>query len=115
MLILHERSEQWVFPVEEVLGVHRLPMHGPTAGSLDVWKSRRLLPVGLHLGGPHGRLPGRDSIPLGVKECLQVSGDLSGFSLYELFRTEAESQTAILNEGILALEQSGSSRPPSNR
>ena len=38
-----------------------------------------------------------------------MSGDLSGFSLYELFRTEAESQTAILNEGILALEQSGSS------
>ena len=25
MLILHERSEQWVFPVEEVLGVHALP------------------------------------------------------------------------------------------
>ena len=38
-----------------------------------------------------------------------MSGDLSGFSLYELFRTEAESQAAILNEGILALEQSGSS------
>ena len=38
-----------------------------------------------------------------------MSGDLSGFSLYDLFRTEAESQTAILNEGILALEQSGSS------
>jgi two-component system sensor histidine kinase and response regulator WspE len=37
-----------------------------------------------------------------------VSGDLSGFSLYELFRTEAESQAAILNDGILALEQSGS-------
>jgi chemotaxis-related protein WspD len=26
MIILHERSEHWVFPVEEVLGVHRLPM-----------------------------------------------------------------------------------------
>ena len=26
MLILHDRSEQWVFPVEEVLGVHRLPV-----------------------------------------------------------------------------------------
>ncbi len=37
-----------------------------------------------------------------------MSGDLSGFSLYDLFRTEAESQTAILSEGILALEQSGS-------
>ena len=36
-----------------------------------------------------------------------MSDDLSGFSLYELFRTEAESQAAILNEGILALEQSG--------
>ena len=109
MLILHERSEQWVFPVEEVLGVHRLPMHGPAAGSLHVWKSRRLLSVGFHLGESHSRLPGRNSIPLGVKECLQVSGDLSGFSLYDLFRTEAESQTAILSEGILALEQSGSS------
>ena len=38
-----------------------------------------------------------------------MSDDLSGYSLYELFRTEAESQTAILNEGILALEQSGNS------
>jgi chemotaxis-related protein WspD len=28
MLILHERSEQWVFPVEAVLGVHRLPVTG---------------------------------------------------------------------------------------
>jgi chemotaxis-related protein WspD len=26
MLILHDRSEQWIFPVEEVLGVHRLPV-----------------------------------------------------------------------------------------
>jgi chemotaxis-related protein WspD len=26
MLIIHERSEQWVFPVEAVLGVHRLPV-----------------------------------------------------------------------------------------
>jgi chemotaxis-related protein WspD len=26
MLILHERSEPWVFPVEEVLGVHPLPI-----------------------------------------------------------------------------------------
>ncbi len=25
MLILHERAEQWVFPVDEVMGVHRLP------------------------------------------------------------------------------------------
>ena len=28
MLIIHERSEQWVFPVEAVLGVHRLPATG---------------------------------------------------------------------------------------
>ena len=36
-----------------------------------------------------------------------MSDDLSGFSLYDLFRTEAESQTAILSEGILTLESSG--------
>lgn len=35
-----------------------------------------------------------------------MSDDLSGYSLYELFRTEAESQAAVLSEGILALENS---------
>ncbi len=33
-----------------------------------------------------------------------MSDDLSGFSLMELFRLEAESQTAILSSGVLALE-----------
>lgn len=31
--------------------------------------------------------------------------DLSGFSMMDLFRTEVEAQTAILNEGLLAIEQ----------
>ncbi len=31
--------------------------------------------------------------------------DLSGFSMMDLFRTEAEAQTAILNEGLLAIER----------
>ncbi|AGA28990.1 Hpt domain-containing protein [Singulisphaera acidiphila] len=38
-----------------------------------------------------------------------VSDDLSGFSMMELFRTEAESQTAILSEGLLAVETSDGS------
>ena len=33
-----------------------------------------------------------------------MSDDLSGFSLMELFRLEAESQTAILSSGVLAIE-----------
>ena len=33
-----------------------------------------------------------------------MSGDLSGFSMFELFKTEAVSQTAALNEGLLAIE-----------
>ena len=33
-----------------------------------------------------------------------MSDDLSGFSLMDLFRSEAEGQTAILSEGLLALE-----------
>lgn len=34
-----------------------------------------------------------------------MSSDLGGFSLMELFRTEAESQTAVLSEGVLRLER----------
>ena len=39
-----------------------------------------------------------------------MSDDLSSFSMMELFRTEAESQTAILSEGLLALEGTDGSR-----
>lgn len=38
-----------------------------------------------------------------------MSDDLSGFSMMELFRTEAESQTAILSEGLLNVENSDGS------
>ncbi|MFM7107736.1 MAG: Hpt domain-containing protein, partial [Planctomycetaceae bacterium] len=34
-----------------------------------------------------------------------MSGDLSGLSMQELFRLEAESQTAVLSAGILAIEE----------
>ena len=34
-----------------------------------------------------------------------MADDLSGFSMLELFRLEAESQTAILSTGILAVEE----------
>ena len=33
-----------------------------------------------------------------------MSGDLSGFSMMELFRMEAESHTATLSAGLVALE-----------
>ena len=36
--------------------------------------------------------------------------DLSGFSMMDLFRTEAETQTAILNEGLLEIEKDPTSR-----
>src|SRR5262249_51107623 len=39
-----------------------------------------------------------------------VSGDLSGFSLMELFRMEAEGHTATLSTGLVALE-GGSAAP----
>jgi two-component system sensor histidine kinase and response regulator WspE len=39
-----------------------------------------------------------------------MSDDLSGFSLMDLFRSEADGQTALLTEGLLALEGDG---PPS--
>ena len=39
-----------------------------------------------------------------------MSGDLSGFSLMELFRMEAESHTATLSAGLVSLE--GTSAAP---
>jgi len=36
--------------------------------------------------------------------------DLSGFSMMDLFRTEAETQTAILNEGLLEIEKDPTSQ-----
>ena len=45
-----------------------------------------------------------------------MSDDLSGFSLMDLFRSEADGQTALLTEGLLALEGEAPPRPPrSNR
>ncbi len=40
-----------------------------------------------------------------------MSDDLSGFSLMDLFRSEADGQTALLTEGLLALEGSGIPSP----
>ncbi|MFM9011288.1 MAG: Hpt domain-containing protein, partial [Planctomycetota bacterium] len=34
-----------------------------------------------------------------------MADDLSGFSMLELFRLEAESQTAVLSNGVLAIEE----------
>ena len=33
-----------------------------------------------------------------------MSDDLSGFSLMDLFRSEADGQVALLTEGLMALE-----------
>ena len=33
-----------------------------------------------------------------------MSGDLSGFSIFELYKSEADSHVAALNEGLLAIE-----------
>ena len=40
-----------------------------------------------------------------------MSDDLSGFSLMDLFRSEADGQTALLTEGLLALEGEGVPSP----
>ena len=34
-----------------------------------------------------------------------MTEDLSGFSMLELFRLEAESQTSVLSSGVLAIEE----------
>src|SRR5690242_4462830 len=61
------------------------------------------------LSGPGiSRVFGRHSRPYGIRrpseESGAVSSDLSGFSLLELFRMEAETYTATLSTGLVALE-----------
>src|SRR6185436_13602136 len=58
--------------------------------------------------GDAGRLPGRQPARLPTREDLAMSDkkdDLSQFSMLDLFRMEADSQTQILTDGLLAFER----------
>src|SRR5262245_44955483 len=53
---------------------------------------------------PADRDAGRGACVHGASELGAVKSDLSGFSMMELFRMEAESHTATLSAGLIALE-----------
>src|SRR5450830_961334 len=68
------------------------------------------LPVLCHHRGRHAhRLPGHGADRLSTCETITMSqdqhGDLSAFSMLDLFRMEADSQTQILTDGLLAMER----------
>ena len=89
------------------------PARPAPEGPLDPGQpGRELQPGRLRLGrGAERRRPRRAPGLRGAPEDGGMSDDLSGFSLMDLFRSEADGQVALLTEGLLALEGSGAPSP----
>ena len=112
LVVLRDRDQAatWAFPADEVLGVQHVPrtqwrgvpstLVNPAVGFSQAVLSWNGLSIGL-LDEERGLL--------GIAEPWTVSEDLSGFSMIELFRMEAESHTATLSAGLVALEGTSAS------
>ena len=113
LVVIRQDSETWAFPADEVVGVHRvardrLQKTPSTLATLD----RQLQPGRLRLGRrAERRRPRRAQGLRRAPEDGSMSDDLSGFSLMDLFRSEADGQIALLTEGLLALEGEASPSP----
>ena len=103
-----ERSETWVFPAEEVLGVHRLPRGqmrsvSSALANPDVSFSQAIL----SWRDRSVSFLDEQRVFAALEEHRAMSDDLSGFSMMDLFRMEAEERLSVLSQGLVALEGSG--------
>ena len=112
LVVIRQGPDRWTFPAEEVVGVQAVPMDRLEKRPLDARQpGRQLQPGGLRLGlGAERRRDGRTPDFPGPPEDGRMSDDLSGFSLMDLFRSEAEGQTALLSEGLWPWSKAGSPR-----
>ena len=102
----HRSAETWAFAADEVLGVRRVPRSQWRSVPVDADQSGRWFQSGcLVMGWPQHRPARRTADLHSASESQAMSGDLSGFSLMELFRMEAESHTATLSAGLVSLEE----------
>ena len=103
-----ERSETWVFPAEEVLGVHRLARGqmrsvSSTLANPDVSFSQAIL----SWQDRSVSFLDEQRVFAALQEHRAMSDDLSGFSMMDLFRMEAEERLSVLSQGLVALEGTG--------
>ena len=105
-----DRAEIWAFAADEVLGVQRVPqpvarvpltLVNPAVGFSQAVLSWNERSIGLL---------DEQRVFSAIRSLGPLSGDLSGFSMMELFRMEAESHTATLSAGLVALEGVGLAR-----
>ena len=109
LMVIEHRGGRWVFAVDEVLGVESVPRSVAQSARHAGQSGASLQSGDLPLAGSLCRPAGRGARPDGVSEPGRMSQDLENNPLLELFRSEAESQTAALGEGLLALERGASS------
>ena len=106
-----DRAENWAFAADEVLGFEHVPrgrwrsvpstLVNPTVGFSQAVLSWNERSIGLL---------DEQRVFTALRSSGAMSGDLSGFSMMELFRMEAESHTATLSAGLVAIE--GTSAAP---
>ena len=110
LLVAEQDQNRWVFPVDEVEGVHRIP-----AGAMEnlphtVERSPRYYSQALfsHDNKRVGVLSA-DAVVPGVGEDRPMSQAGGDDFLIDLFREEVRTNSQILTEGLVALEQGGAS------
>ena len=97
LVVIRQEAETWVFAADEVLGVHRFAARPARGTSPRPWPTRPSASARRSSPG-EGRSVGfldEQRVFAALQEPGPMSDDLSGFSLMDLFRLEAEGQTAI--------------------
>ena len=118
LVVLRDRSrtENWAFVADEVSGVQHIPrsrwrsvpatLTNPAVGFSQAVLSWNERSIGLL---------DEERVFNALRSLEAVSEDLSGFSMMELFRMEAESHTATLTSGLVALKEAWPRPRPSSR
>ncbi len=106
LILIRKDGDTWAFPADEVAGVQQVLGRTSRTSRRRCRTRRELQPGRLRLGAPERERPGRAPPVPRAPEDGSMSDDLSGFSLMDLFRSEADGQVATLSEGLIALEGS---------
>ena len=105
MIVLGDEQNRWVVEVDAVDGV-TAAVRGRVSTTADHGRrgAGTVHKESCSLDPQVAAPAGCRTSPLRISGGVTMSGDLSGFSMFELFKTEAESHSAALNEGLLAIE-----------
>ena len=109
LLVTQWDGHHFVFPANEVRGVHRFQAPELTGAAGHAGEEQGS-PIPRHplVAGPGGGFAGRRAallIPESEPPVTQPNPDAPSLPMLELFRVEAENQAAVLTSGLLELER----------